>query len=164
LESYINSCAGYCVVTYLLGIGDRHLDNILIDRKGKLFHIDFGYILGKDPKRFPPPFKISKHMIECMGVNGFEDFKSKCVNVYTALRKNARLIVNMFFLMIHSEIEELKVDYEKVINTMHEKFCPNKKDDEASKILLEALEDSINANFAALMDYAHYWSTYLKGD
>jgi phosphatidylinositol 3-kinase len=46
MDSYIRSISGYCVLTYLLGIGDRHLDNILLTDKGQLFHIDFGYILG----------------------------------------------------------------------------------------------------------------------
>ena len=30
---------------------------------GKLFHIDFGYILGRDPKPLPPPMKLSKEMV-----------------------------------------------------------------------------------------------------
>ena len=30
---------------------------------GNLFHIDFGYILGRDPKPLPPPMKLSKEMV-----------------------------------------------------------------------------------------------------
>lgn len=31
--------------------------------QGNLFHIDFGYILGRDPKPLPPPMKLSKEMV-----------------------------------------------------------------------------------------------------
>ena len=62
-ENYKESCASYCVITYLLGIGDRHLENIMIDKEGKFFHIDFGYTMGEDPKPRPPPFKLTPAMI-----------------------------------------------------------------------------------------------------
>lgn len=63
MDSYVKSCAGYCVITYLLSVGDRHLDNLLLAESGNLIHIDFGYILGRDPKIFPPPMRLSKEMV-----------------------------------------------------------------------------------------------------
>ena len=70
LDNYIRSCAGYCIATYLLGIGDRHLENLMIDKEGKFFHIDFGFIFGKEPGgkgNLASKIRISTSMIEAMG-------------------------------------------------------------------------------------------------
>ena len=55
VDNFLLSCAGYCVATYVLGIADRHNDNILLGENGLLVHIDFGHFLG--------------HVKTAMGVN-----------------------------------------------------------------------------------------------
>ena len=163
LDSYINSCAGYCVVTYILGIGDRHLENLMIDNRGRLFHIDFGFILGKDPKPAPPPIKLCQEMVDVMGGKGssqYEEFKQKCVNAYWVLRENARVIVNMFYLMIDSGIPELN-DIENLYK-LHEKFVPGFSKQDASISFLTNLEESVNALMPILMEKFHAWAQYWK--
>ena len=47
MDTYIRSCAGYCVITYILGVGDRHMENLLLTKKGAiLFVFKFLFIEG----------------------------------------------------------------------------------------------------------------------
>ncbi|KAF8931871.1 Phosphatidylinositol (PI) 3-kinase, partial [Dissophora ornata] len=118
MDAYVKSCAGYCVIMYLLGVGDRHLDNLLLSPNGNIFHVDFGFILGRDPKPFPAPMKITKEMVEAMG--GFNSvhyhsFKSYCFTAYNILRKSANLILNLFGLMVDANIPDIKAEPDKAV-------------------------------------------------
>ena len=38
MEEFTMSCVGYCVATYVLGVGDRHSDNIMLKKNGQVEH------------------------------------------------------------------------------------------------------------------------------
>jgi phosphatidylinositol 3-kinase len=124
MDTFVKSCAASCVITYILGIGDRHLDNIMVGPlersrpprniwfichiivqicpNGQLFHIDFGFIFGQDPKPLPPPFRFTREMADAMGGENsqhYAKFKSYCCQAYNWLRKSANLILNLLSLM-----------------------------------------------------------------
>ncbi len=70
---------------------------------GHLWHLDFGWMFGRDPKPYPPPFKLTKEMVEGMGGMGsatFGRFKQYCCQCYNLLRKSANLILNLIHLMV----------------------------------------------------------------
>jgi phosphatidylinositol 3-kinase len=74
-------------VTYLLGVGDRHLDNLLLRDSGQLFHIDFGFIMGRDPKPLPQAMRVSKDMMEMLDETRLLDFLRHCFTAFIILRK-----------------------------------------------------------------------------
>ncbi|KAL5491745.1 hypothetical protein EMCRGX_G017097 [Ephydatia muelleri] len=114
MEAFCRSCAGYSVATYVLGIGDRHSDNIMITEDGQLFHIDFGHFLGNFKEMFglrrervpfvlPQDFEIiiEKHF-------GFERFAKLCEDAYIILRQNAYQYIKLLALMVQTGLPELR--------------------------------------------------------
>lgn len=99
-------------------MGDRHLDNLLLTENGHLFHIDFGYILGRDPKPFPPPMKLAKEMVEAMGganSKHYQKFLGYCYNAFLILRKSSNLILNLFTLMVDSSVPDIANEPDKAV-------------------------------------------------
>lgn len=165
LSNYVKSLAGYCVLTYLLGIGDRHLDNVMMKTKGHIFHIDFGCIFGKDPKPYPPPFKLTKEMVEGMGGISSEHyvkFKTYCCQAYNWLRKSAPLILNLLSLMVDAGIDELSTDPVSTLAKVQEKFRLDLTDEQAEQFFLGLINDSVTALFPVLFEYFHKVATKLR--
>ncbi|CAH1797509.1 unnamed protein product [Owenia fusiformis] len=165
MDNYVKSCAGYSVITYLLGVGDRHLDNILIANNGKLFHVDFGYILGRDPKPMPSPMRLSKEMIEAMGgMNSehFLDFKKLCYTAFLALRRSANLILNLFSLMIDANVPDIALEPDKTVKKVQDKFHFDLNDEEAVQNMQNIIDVSASATMAALMEQMHRLAQYWR--
>ncbi|SCV04057.1 LANO_0G07888g1_1 [Lachancea nothofagi CBS 11611] len=166
IDNFVKSCAGYCVITYILGVGDRHLDNLLITPDGHFFHADFGYILGQDPKPFPPLMKLPPQIIESFGgadSQNYNKFRSYCFVAYSILRRNANLILNLFELMKPSDIPDIKIDPDGAMLKVKEKFCLDMSEEEAIIHFQNLINASVNALLPLVIDRLHnltqYWRT-----
>lgn len=139
-RKFTYSCAGYCVSSFVLGLGDRHCvstpknffsllfslkfclkDNIMISKDGKLFHIDFAYFLGHKTtfgpiNRETSPFIFTPEHLEVIGNKNSENFKKFveiCCEGYNSLRRNANLILTLLCLMLSTGIPQL-TSYEDI--------------------------------------------------
>ncbi|KAJ3437614.1 phosphatidylinositol 3-kinase catalytic subunit type [Anaeramoeba flamelloides] len=165
MESYVRSCAGYSVITYLLGVGDRHLDNLMVSPNGRLLHIDFGYILGHDPKPFPPPMKLCKEMIVAMGGMKSKQYlylKKLCGEAYIILRKHSRLIINLLTLMIDANIPDIAIDPKNSITKMQERFRLDLNKNQAIEFIEKKIDESVGALFAVVIEKLHSWAQYWR--
>lgn len=116
VDNFIRSCAGYCVATYILGIGDRHNDNIMMSETGHLFHIDFGHFLGNFKSKFGikrerTPFVFTEEMayvMEGKDSESFNTFNDYCCLAYNQIRKVGRRFINLFKMMRSAGMPELQ--------------------------------------------------------
>lgn len=138
-----------------MGIGDRHLDNLLLTKDGRIFHVDFAYLFGNDPKPFPPPMKLCKEMVEAMGGPSgalFKRFKSFCFTAFTFLRRHARLLI-AYMTLCTTNTGSLYVQDKLMLHL----------DEVGALIALEKLiDESMNALFPKVFETLHKWAQYWR--
>jgi hypothetical protein len=157
-ETFLRSCAGYCVATYVLGIGDRHNDNIMLQRSGKFFHIDFGHFLGNFKSKFgikreKAPFVFTpamRHVIDVAGSGNYSNFEETACQAFQILRTNSNLLITLLVLALTCGTPELTCEAD--IQWVH------------STLMLELSDEDAATKFRKLIDVALHTTTTLVND
>ncbi|KAG3032424.1 Serine-protein kinase [Phytophthora cactorum] len=107
--AYVQSAAVTSIVGYILGIGDRHSQNILIhEETGELVHIDFGVVFDQGMALYTPetvPFRLTRDMVDGMGVSGVDGVFSRCCEVtLQLLRKKSASVVTILEVFVHDPL------------------------------------------------------------
>jgi len=108
--NYTRSLATMSMVGYILGLGDRHPSNLMLDRaSGKVVHIDFGdcFEVAMHREKFPEkvPFRLTRMLIAAMEVSGVEgNFRYTAESVMRVLRANRDSVMAMLEAFVHDPL------------------------------------------------------------
>jgi phosphatidylinositol 4-kinase A len=106
-RNFTQSLAAYALVSYLLGLKDRHNGNIMIDTRGHLIFIDFGFAMGMAPghefSMERAPFKFTKEYVDVMdglGSECYAEFERLFVAGLLEARKNSQIALGLVEIMM----------------------------------------------------------------
>lgn len=108
--TYTRSLAVMSMVGYILGLGDRHPSNLMLDREtGKVLHIDFGdcFEVAMHRDKFPEkvPFRLTRMLVNAMEVAGIEgNYRSTCEKVMFVLRENRDSLIATLEAFVHDPL------------------------------------------------------------
>jgi hypothetical protein len=150
-NKFAKSCAAFCVISYVFGIGDRHLDNIMVTNDGTLFNIDYGYILGRDPKPIVSHIRITPDMIDALGGISsvhYQEFDKWCGIAYNCIRRHINLFYNMLLMLDDITRDDIK-------NYLSQRLVPGISDKEAHSKFMKIVENSYDNYKNNIIDYFH---------
>lgn len=168
IEEFTMSCAGYCVATYVLGIADRHSDNIMLTKSGQLFHIDFGHILGHFKEKFGfkrerVPFVLTHDFIHVITKGGqrqqgkgerlyFQIFRENCETAFKILRRHGHLFLSLFSMMISTGLPE--ISSEKDLQYLRDTLVLDFTEEKAVEHFRNKFNDAMNNAWTASFNWA----------
>ncbi|XP_050713175.1 phosphatidylinositol 4-phosphate 3-kinase C2 domain-containing subunit beta-like isoform X2 [Eriocheir sinensis] len=162
VENFTASCAAYCVATYILGICDRHNDNIMLKTSGHLFHIDFGKFLGDAQKfgsfkRDRTAFVLTSDMAYV--INGgekpsdkFQGFVDLCCRAFNIIRRNGQLLLYLFALMASSGIPGVTWE---AVTYVERALLQDNTNAEAGAMFSRMIQDSLKSWFTQVNFFIH---------
>ena len=171
IKNFIRSLAGYSLVCYFLQIKDRHNGNILIDSKGHLIHIDFGFMLsnapGKGIKFEKAPFKITDEMLELIGginSDNFKEYRKRLFKGYFAIYDNFEKIQKLaeFMFIGQGKYFPCFIEKENALANLKERLRPrdNMSKQQKMKYIDDLLSKSIDNWTTTYYDKFQY---YIQG-
>ena len=135
------SCAGYAVATYVLAIGDRHLNNWMLTDKGCLFCYKFRSVLDINPEKSSglafdvAPIRLVKAIISAIGGVGsarYNEWRALTSAAFIKVRRHRNLLLSLIYLMADAKIQAIPSSktYE-ILEQMHSRFIPELTEKEA---------------------------------
>ncbi|VDP08692.1 unnamed protein product [Soboliphyme baturini] len=109
--NYIRTGAVMSMVGFVLGLGDRHGENILIDSvTGEVVHVDFNCLFNKGEDLDWPelvPFRLTHNMVDAMGPLGYEGpFRRCCEVTMRVMRKQNSMLRSALETFLHDPLVE----------------------------------------------------------
>ncbi|KAG2455286.1 SMG1 kinase, partial [Polypterus senegalus] len=108
-QSYARSTAVMSMVGYIIGLGDRHLDNVLIDMTtGEVVHIDYNVCFEKGKSLRVPekvPFRMTHNIETALGVTGVEGiFRLSCEKVIQMMRRGRETLLTLLEAFVYDPL------------------------------------------------------------
>ena len=147
-KNFVESCAGYSLMCYILNLKDRHNGNILLDCEGHLVHIDFGFFLTNSPGKLnmeSAQFKLTKEMIDLMGGYEGEMYNYFHILIYQgflSLRKYAGELCLLLEMMLSCGDLPCFYDPIRSIKEFKARFALELSDEDCLEMIKEIINNS----------------------